>query len=244
MRALWHATDGSTLASMPLALLLSTLGVTSAAGGALYHSDSLPGSNGIAEHQSAELEWSDPVLLEAPTASWPQGPDSPAYYFGFDRKHLFGPKSGIAVGRGSTWQFSSDGGATWASQKTALSASVSSLIPIGATIPGKRSFRNLGAALGVSSPHAYYLEHPAELSLLPDGSGLAVAGSSRNVTFSGIPHPGFNYTLGTPGQYGITRAGNGKYVMQANVLWNGLPQYHSYLLRATLVYPPSYPLSH
>jgi len=186
---------------------------------------------------SGELEWSNPALIEAPTPNWPLGPDSPAYVYGFDDKHLFSPKSGISVGRGSTWLFSSDRGTTWVTQKTALSAAVNTLIPVNdPAVRGKRSFRNLGAAGAALSPFAYDLINPAELSLLPDGSGLAVGASptqtgptgGRNVTFRGIPHPGFNFTKGTPGQYGIARANNGRYVMQANVLWNGLEGHKSY----------------
>ena len=91
------------------------------------------------------LTWSAPVLLEAPTASWPLGPDSPAYAYGFDHKHMFGPKSGIKEGRGSTWQFSSDGGLSFVTQTTHLSGAVNTLIPIDdPSIPGRRSFRDLG----------------------------------------------------------------------------------------------------
>jgi hypothetical protein len=186
------------------------------------------------------LTWSAPVLLEAPTASWPLGPDSPAYAYGFDHKHMFGPKSGIKEGRGSTWQFSSDGGLSFVTQTTHLSGAVNTLIPIDdPSIPGRRSFRDLGhydlGSAKAATPFQYNLTRPAVFSLLPNGSGISVdaapggVGPAHQVTFSGIPQPGFNFTAsGTPGQYGITRAGNGQYVMQANVLWNNVPVYHSY----------------
>lgn len=59
------------------------------------------------------------------------------------------------------------------------------------------------------------------------------AGPNHNVTFRGVPFPGVNVSAHTvvksgTRNYGVTRAANGHYVLQTDVLWNGQPVYHAH----------------
>ncbi len=95
----------------------------------------------------------------------------------------------------------------------------------------QHSLRTLGGGIYPLDTHSWQVRYPRVYSLLPDGSGFSIKLAEKvNVTFRGVPYPGVNISAqalvksGTR-NYGIQRAANGRYVLQTDVLWNGLPEY-------------------
>ena len=97
------------------------------------------------------------------------------------------------------------------------------------------SWQSLGGGIFSNGEHGWTLQWPRVYSLLPDGSGFTITvaqggdGPRHNVSFSGIPYPGVNVSAhalikSCTRNYGVVRAANGNYVLQTDVLWNGLPQ--------------------
>ena len=93
------------------------------------------------------------------------------------------------------------------------------------------SLRTLGGGIYPLDISSWQVRYPRVYALLPDGSGFSIKLAEKvNVTFRGVPSPGVNISAqalvksGTR-NYGIQRAANGRYVLQTDVLWNGLPEY-------------------
>ena len=78
------------------------------------------------------VTWSNPVLIEAPSAANPRGPGVPQHYFGFDYDSVFGMGQAATPGWPSvngSWQFSSDGGLSWTQSPGFSTTDGAALIP-------------------------------------------------------------------------------------------------------------------
>jgi hypothetical protein len=175
---------------------------------------------------SERLGWSDPVLVEGFTYHLPV----PDHFYGFDRDHMYG------MGFNGSWVFSRSAGKSFWRTRTPSNVphGESPLLPV-----GPRSYRSLGGGLFPVGEAGWDLQWPRRYSLLPDGSGFTIVAASggggpqHNVSFTGVPYPGVNISAhalvksGTR-NYGVVRAANGRYVLQTDVLWNGLQPHETH----------------
>jgi hypothetical protein len=177
------------------------------------------------------LEWSSPTLVEDFTYPLPV----PDHFYAFDDGHMYG------MGANGSWAFSGNGGKAWSLTHTP------SNVPHGAaamlavnTTAGRTAYRSLGGGVFPDGEGGgWTLQWPREYSMLPDGSGFAIevaeggVGPNHNVTFSGVPAPGVNTSAqaliksGTR-NFGVVKAANGDYVVQTDILWNGLPTHEAH----------------
>jgi hypothetical protein len=168
------------------------------------------------------LEWSDPILVAAPTDILPKGPPVPESFHSFDDKHMFGPEY---LGSSSSFSFSADGGRQWTSEGPNVPSVAAPLIPTA------HGYRNLGGGLSFDA-HSWNMTWPRTYTLTADGKKMAIAdaaggfGPSHKVRFHGLPYPGVNTSHPSihPGSrnYGVVRKLDGSYVLATCILWNGL----------------------
>ena len=187
------------------------------------------------------VTWSNPVLIEAPSAAFPKGPGVPQAFYGFDNTHFFGngraPTAGWPSTNGS-WQYSSDGGLSWKSPDGFSTADGAAMIPFQHGPTNNMSYRTVGHYHGAPAGaiRHWSTENPREYNILPDGSGFSTSesqggsGRTHNVTFTGLPARGVNNSFVPlmPGtrNYGIVRAANGRFVMLTDLLWATPPDFH------------------
>ena len=189
------------------------------------------------DHHDAALElglvWSSPVLVEGPSPASPQGPPVPDHFYAFDENHFYGP------GTNTSWMFTRDGGASWNTTPRGHPANVphtdAAMLPIAS--PRALSYQTVGGGwFPAPDAHArgagWTLQWPRTYTLGRNGSDFVVTaapggtGPSHNVTFRGLPYPFANTTAAfKPGvrNYGAVRAGNGHFVLQTDIIWNGVP---------------------
>jgi hypothetical protein len=170
------------------------------------------------------LEWSDPVLVAGPTATYPTGPPVPDSFFAFDRTTFTGPA--YPGSNTDSWSFSADAGRSWSAGGPSVPHPGAPKIPVG---PGH--YRSLGGG-STSTPSSWNLTWPRDYTLAPDGSNFTITaatggvGPEHTVRFTGVPAPGVNVTHPTirPGtrNYGLVRMSDGRYIMTTCILWNGL----------------------
>jgi hypothetical protein len=101
-------------------------------------------------------------------------------------------------------------------------------------------FQDVGGGSYPINESAWITQTPRTYTLSPDGgqpshSSFTVQQAKgkdgkavQNVTYSGFPYPGYNLsqTFVRPGRnYGSVRAANGRYVLQTDVVWNGVGQH-------------------
>ena len=131
-----------------------------------------------------EIEWSNPVLVDEPSAANPKGPGVPDDCVGLDHSHFY-----------CGGKFSSNGGATWSRITMAPEPEMYNLLAVGGKL------QSMGSGPVAETPFGWNMSYPSYISLDANQTGVAKTPvlnpalgpkGKPQAWFSGIPYPGVN----------------------------------------------------
>ena len=184
----------------------------------------------------ADLIFSPPALVSvtAPAESAALLPMVPEHFFGLARPGNASAAPLLFGAHGpSSWDFSSDGGASWASVPAyvpfygaGVAMQTNQMVPVyavGGLHP--EAYHDLGSVRGAVTPSGWSRSNITTARAAPNG-GLSFAYDAlARTTFTGVPAPGLNTTFNpahpTPKVFGFLPLAGGDFVCVAAVVWAG-----------------------